>query len=66
MCAFMRMGVSVYACVSMCVCACTCLCMCAHRVAVKVCTLPLSWAKPTITVDMLCNNKVLCVAGKRS
>ena len=53
--------------VSMCVCACMCLCMCecicAHRVAVKVCTLTLSWAKPTVTVD---NKKMLCVAGKRS
>ena len=49
-----------------CMCLCMCECICAHHVAVKVCMLTLSWAKPTITVDMLCNKKVLCVAGKRS
>ena len=32
----------------------------------KRCSLTLSWAKPIITVHMLCKNKVLCVAGKRS
>ena len=66
-CVCVDVSVCVYTFVSMCVCACMCLCMCecicAHRVAVKECTLTLSWAKPTVTVD---NKKMLCVAGKRS
>ena len=36
-------------------------CLCSYKV-----NLTLSWAKPIITVHMLCKKKVLCVAGKRS